>query len=58
MEVGEENDSCIKMGSDANYFNVSLIVGDSHKIVSTDHNFFKRMESQSRNKPRTFCLPD
>ena len=32
-------DSCIKMGSDESHFNVSLIVRDSHKTVSTDHNF-------------------
>ena len=51
MEVGEreiiylslhchhQNDSCIKMGSDENHFNVSLIVRDRHKTMSTDHNF-------------------
>ena len=52
MEVGEEedyipiatlshqNDSCIKMGSDESHFNLSLICeGQSHKTVSTDHNF-------------------
>ena len=52
MEVGEEgviylslhchhqNDSCIKMGSDESHFNVLLTVRDnSHKTVSTDHNF-------------------
>ena len=31
------NDSCIKMGSDVNHFNVSLVVRD--KTVSTNHNF-------------------
>ena len=52
MEVGEEedyipiatlshqNDSCIKMGSDESHFNVSVgSDGQSHKTVSTDHNF-------------------
>ena len=50
MEVGEEGDlytnrytvtttSCIKIGSDENHFNVSLIVRGNHKTVSTDHNF-------------------
>ena len=35
-----QNDSCIKMGSDENHFNVSLIVnGPSHKTASTDHKF-------------------
>ena len=37
--LSPQNDSCIKMGSDENHFNVSLIVRDSHKTVSTDHNF-------------------
>ena len=43
MEVGEEgvyNDSCIKMGSDESHFDVSLIVRDSRKTVSTNHNRF------------------
>ena len=33
--------SCIKMGSDENHFNVSLILRDkvTNKTVSTDHNF-------------------
>ena len=34
-----QNDSCIKVGSDESHFNVSLIVNDSHKTVSTNHNF-------------------
>ena len=34
-----QNDSCIKMSSDESHFNVSLIVRDSHKTVSTDHNY-------------------
>ena len=50
MEVGEEgeyiylslhchhqNDFCIKMDSDESHFNVSLIEGQSHKTVSTNH---------------------
>ena len=52
MEVGEEgdrylslhchhqNDSCIKMGRDESHFNVSVgSDGQSHKTVSTNHNF-------------------
>ena len=52
QEVGEEgdyiqltlhchhqNDSFIKMGNDENHFNVSLIVRDSRKTVSTGRNF-------------------
>ena len=53
MEVGEReiiylslhchllrNDFCIKNGSDESHFNVSVgSDGQSHKTVSTDHNF-------------------
>ena len=51
MEMGEmeiiylslhchnQNDSCIKMGSDESHFNVSVgSDGQSHKTVSTNHN--------------------
>ena len=35
-----QNDSCIKMGSDESHFNVLINCGgQSHKTVSTDHNF-------------------
>ena len=35
-----QNDSCNKMGSDESHFNVSVgSDGQSHKTVSTDHNF-------------------
>ena len=35
-----QNDSCIKMGSDENHFNVSLIVRDKVTMTaSIDHNF-------------------
>ena len=70
MEVGEretlylslhchhQNDSCIKMGSDESHFNVSAgSDGQSHKTVSTNHNIFKRKESQSGMEPRSFRLP-
>ena len=51
MEVGEEGETyryivttrmtCIKMGSDENHFNVSLIVRDkvTRQCPCTDHNF-------------------
>ena len=49
MEVGEvylslhchhQKDSCIQMGSDESHFNVSVgSDGQSHRTVSTDHNF-------------------
>ena len=67
MEVGEEreytlslhchhqNDSCIQMGSDESHFNASLIVRDSHKIVSTD-NFWRerRAEADSNRGPSAY----
>ena len=65
MEVGEEgaiylslhchqqNDSCIKMGSDESHFNVSVeSAGQSHKTVSTNHNLF-----EEKGQPRSFRLP-
>ena len=42
LHCHHQNDSCLKMGSDESHFNVSLTVtseGQSHKTVSTDHNF-------------------
>ena len=42
LHCHRQNDSCIKMGSDESHFNVSglgLGKGQSHKTVSTDHNF-------------------
>ena len=61
MEVGEresiylslhshhQNDSCIKMGSDENHFNVSVgSDGQSHKIVSTNHNLFEEKGEPKR----------
>ena len=39
LHCHHQNDFCIKMGSNESHFNVSLIVRDSHKTVSTDHTF-------------------
>ena len=50
MEVGEEGEykhiatvttrmACVKMGSNESHINVSLIEEQSHKTVSTNHNF-------------------
>ena len=45
--------TCIKVGSDESHFNVSLIVRDSHKTVSTNHNFWRerRTETVSNRGP-------
>ena len=38
LRCHHQNDCFIKMGSDESHFNVLLIVRDSHKTMSTDHN--------------------
>ena len=51
-----QNDSCIKMGSDESYFNVSVgSDGQSHKTVSTNHNLFE--EKGEPKRYRTEVLP-
>ena len=67
MEVGGEgdyillycrhqNDSCIKMGSDENHFNVSVgNDGQSNKTVFTNHNLFE--EKREPKLCRTEVLP-
>ena len=42
LHCHHKNNSCIKRGSDASHFNVSLIVRDkvTNKTVSTDRNLF------------------
>ena len=37
LHCHHQNDPCIKMDSDGSHFNVSLILRDSHKTVSTYH---------------------
>ena len=69
MEVGEggdyipitihchnQNDSCIKVGSDESHFNVSVgSDGQSPKTVSTNHNLFE--EKGEPKRYRTEVLP-
>ena len=69
MEVGEEGDyipiatlttrmtsALTLVGSDENHFNVSVgSDGQSHKIVSTNHNFFE--EKGEPKRYRTEFLP-
>ena len=66
MEVGERdiiylslhchhhNDSCIKMDSDENHFNVGSD-GQRHRTVSTNHNLFE--EKGEPKRYRTEVLP-
>ena len=59
LHCHHQNDSCIKIGSDESHFFVFInCEGQSHKTVSTDHNFsLKRKESRSGFEPRSLCLP-
>ena len=71
MEVGEEgdyniylslrgclhrNDLCIKMGSDRAILMFHNCEGQSHKTVSTDHNFCRerRVEADSNRGPSAY----
>ena len=56
LHCHHKNDSCIKMGSDESYFNVSVgSDGQSHKTVSTNHNLFE--EKGEPKRYRTEVLP-
>ena len=56
LHCHHQNDSCIKMGSDENHFNVSVGGdGQSHKTVSTNHNLFE--EKGVPKRCRTEVLP-
>ena len=56
LHCHHQSDSCIKMGSDDSLFNVSVgSDGQSHKTVSTNHNFFE--EKGERKRYRTEVLP-
>ena len=56
LHCHHQNDSCIKMGSDESHFNVSVgSDGQSHKTVSTNHNFFE--EKREPKWHRTEVLP-
>ena len=50
LHCHHQNDSCIKMGSDENHFNVSVgSDGQSHRTVSTNHNL-----SEEEGQPRWY----
>ena len=56
LHCHQQNDSCIKMGSDESHFNVSLgSDGQSHRTVSTNHNLFE--EKGEPKRYRTEVLP-
>ena len=58
LHCHDQNDSCIKMGSNKSHFNDPLNMRDKvtrqHPQTTT---FLKRRESQSRIELRSFCLP-
>ena len=59
LHCHHQNDSCIKMGSDENHFNVS-VGSDGRKVTKQcpqTTTFLKRKESRSGIEPRSFRLP-
>ena len=46
LHCHHQNDSRIKISGDESHFNVSLIVRDSHKTMSTNHNPFEEKGEQ------------
>ena len=57
LHCRHQNDSCMKMGSDKSYFNVSLIVRDKVTRQCPQTQFLKRNASRSGSEPRSLCLP-
>ena len=56
LHCHRQNDCCINVGSDESHFNVSVgSDGQSHKTVSTNHNFFE--EKVELKWYRTEVLP-
>ena len=58
LHCHHRNDSYIRMGSDESHFNVSIKSdGQSHKTVSTNHNFLteeRRAEAVSNRGPSAY----
>ena len=54
MHCHHQNDSCIKMGSNENHFNVSIIVTDSHKDPQTTMS--EESGEPKRNRIETLLL--
>ena len=58
LHCHQQNDFCIKMGSDESHFNVSVKSdGQSHKTVSTNHNHNLFEEKGEPKRYRTEVLP-
>ena len=60
LHCHQQNDSCIKMGSDESHFNVSVGSGAVDKVTRQcpqTATFLKRKESRSGIEPWSFRLP-
>ena len=57
LHYHHQNDSCIRVRSDENHFNVSLIVRDEVTRQNPQTTTFEEKESQSRFEPKFLCLP-
>ena len=57
LRCHNQNDFCIKMGSDESHFNVSIgIDAQSHKTVSTNYNLFEEKEEPKRYQAEVLPL--
>jgi len=57
LHCHHKSDSCIKMGSDESHFNVSVgSDGQSHKMVSTNHNLSEEKEEPKRYRTEVLLL--
>ena len=57
LHCHHQNDSCIKVGGDESYFNVSLIMMDKVTISVHRPQLLVIKESRSGSEPRSLCLP-
>ena len=59
LHCHHQNDFCIKMGSDESHFNVSVESdGQSHKTVSTNHNFVEEKGEPKRYRTEVTARPN
>ena len=56
LHCQHQNDSCIQMGSDESYFNVSLIVRNKVTRLFTNHNLFEEKGEPKRNRAEALLL--
>ena len=56
LHCHHQNDSCMNMGSNEDYLNVSFIVRDSHKTVSANHHLSEEKGEPKRNRTEVRVL--